>query len=34
MQNTLKWFKVNLMEPNPKKFQFMILGKGTRILSY
>ena len=34
MQNTLKWFKVNLMEPNPKKFQFMILGKSTRILSY
>ena len=30
MQNILKWFKVNLMKPNPKKFQFMILGKSTR----
>ena len=30
MQNILKWFKVNSMKPNPKKFQFMILGKSTR----
>ena len=30
MQNMLKWFKVNSMKPNPKKFQFMILGKSTR----
>ena len=30
MQNLLKWFKVNLMKSNPKKFQFMILGKSTR----
>ena len=26
----LKWFKVNSMKPNPKKYQLMILGKGTR----
>ena len=30
MQNILKWFKVNSMKPNPKKFQFMILGKSSR----
>ena len=30
MQNILKWFKVNSMKPNPRKFQFMILGKSTR----
>ena len=30
MINVSKWFKVNLMKANPKKFQFMILGKGTR----
>ena len=30
MQNILKWFKVNSMKPNPKKNQFMILGKSTR----
>ena len=30
MQNILKWFKVNSMKPNPKKIQFMILGKSTR----
>ena len=30
MQNILKWFKVNSMKPNPKKSQFMILGKSTR----
>ena len=30
MQNILKWFKVNSMKSNPKKFQFMILGKSTR----
>ena len=30
MQNILKWFKVNSTKPNPKKFQFMILGKITR----
>ena len=29
MQNILKWFKVNSMKPNPKKFQFMVLGKST-----
>ena len=33
MQNILKWFKVNSMKPNPKKFQFVILGKSNS-LSY
>ena len=31
MINASKWFKVNSMKANPKKFQFMILGKGTRL---
>ena len=30
MVNVLKWFKVNSIKANPKKFQFMILGKSTR----
>ena len=30
MINVLKWFKVNSMKANPKKFQFMILGKSKR----
>ena len=30
MINVSKWFKVNSMKANPKKCQFMILGKGTR----
>ena len=30
MINVLKWFKVNSMKANPKKFHFMILGKSTR----
>ena len=30
MQNILKWFKVNSMKPNPKKFQFMVFGRTTR----
>ena len=30
MINVSKWFKVNSMKANPKKFQFMILSKGTR----
>ena len=30
MINVSKWFKVNSMKANPKKFQFMILGKGLR----
>ena len=30
MINVSKWFKVNSMKANPKKFQFMILDKGTR----
>ena len=31
MVNVLKWFKVNSMKANPQKFQFMILGKSTRL---
>ena len=30
MINASKWFKVNSMKANPKKFPFMILGKGAR----
>ena len=30
MINVSKWFKVNSMKANQKKFQFMILDKGTR----
>ena len=30
MQNILKWFKVNLMKPNTKKFRLMVLGRSTR----
>ena len=30
MLNASKWFKVNSMKANQKKFQFMIIGKGTR----
>ena len=30
MQYILKWFKVNSLKLNPKKFKFMILGKSTR----
>ena len=30
MQNILKWFKVNSMKLNLKKFQFMNFGKSTR----
>ena len=30
MENILTWFKVNSMKPNPKKFQFMVLGRSTR----
>ena len=29
MQDILTCFKVNSMKPNPKKFQFMVLGRGT-----
>ena len=31
MKILLYWFKINSMKPNPKKFQFMILGKGSRL---
>ena len=27
----LNWLKINSTKPNPKKFQFMILGKGSRL---
>ena len=27
----LNWFKINSTKPNAKKFQFMILGKGSRL---
>ena len=30
MVNLLRWFKENSMKANPKKFQFMILGKTSR----
>ena len=30
VQNILKWFKLNSIKPNPKKFQFIVLGKSTR----
>ena len=26
MKNTLKWFRLNSLKPNPGKFQFIILG--------
>ena len=31
MKILLNWFKINSMKPNSKKFQFMILGKGSRL---
>ena len=31
MKILLNWFKINSMKPNPKKFQFMILGEGPRL---
>ena len=31
MKNLLNWFKINSMKPNPKTFQFMILGKASRL---
>ena len=31
MSILLNWFKINSMKPNSKKFQFMILGKGSRL---
>ena len=31
MKILLNWFKINSMKPNPNKFQFMILGKGSRL---
>ena len=31
MKILLNWFKINSMKPNPKKFQFIILGKVSRL---
>ena len=31
MKILLNWFKINSTKPNPNKFQFMILGKGSRL---
>ena len=31
MKILLNLFKINLMKPNPKKIEFMILGKGSRL---
>ena len=31
MKILLNWFKINSMKPNPKKFQFMILGNSSRL---
>ena len=31
MKTLLNLFKINSMKPNPKKFQFMILGNGSRL---
>ena len=31
MKILLNWFKINWMKPNPKRFQFMTLGKGSRL---
>ena len=31
MKILLNWFKINSINPNPKNFQFMILGKSSRL---
>ena len=31
MEILLNWFKINSMKPNSKQFQFMTLGKGSRL---
>ena len=31
MKILLNWFQMNLIKPNPKKIQFMTLGKGSRL---
>ena len=31
MKILLNWFKINSMKPKPKKFEFMILDKGSRL---
>ena len=31
MKILLNWFGINSMKLNPKKFQYMILGKGSRL---
>ena len=30
MKILLDWFKINSMKPNPKKFQFRVVSKGTK----
>ena len=30
MKGLLKWFRINSLQANPGKFQFMILGKKTK----
>ena len=31
MRKLLDWFKINSLKANPRKFQFMILGKKNRL---
>ena len=31
MKSLLFWFKINSLKTNPRKFQFMILGKKNRL---
>ena len=31
MKILLNWFEISLVKPNRKKFQFIILGKGSRL---
>ena len=31
MKIVLNWFQINSMKPNPKKFQFMILGNDSKL---
>ena len=33
MKVLLKWFRINVLQANPGKFQFMILGKKNKIRS-
>ena len=31
MKTLLNWFRISLVKPNLKKFEFMILGKASRL---